>query len=292
MKVVVEPGKYVLAVSGGVDSMTLLDILAKQPGVELIVAHFNHGIREDSGQDEELVMQAAAAYGLIFEAGYTQLGKTASEATARDARYGFLKQVEAKYKTKAVITAHHQDDLIETALINLIRGTGRLGLSAISSNKQVLRPLLSTPKAEVESYARQHKLEWREDSTNQDTEYLRNHLRLDVLPKLTKVERQKLINNIDKVAKTNVKIDNEFATMSHLLDTENIDRELFSILPADLGNELVAYLLRKVSVTDFDSKTINRLSMAIKTSKPDSTHPVKGMSSLEVGSQSARLVTP
>src|SRR6478752_10282835 len=105
MKVVVEPGRYVLAVSGGVDSMTLLDILAKKPGVELIVAHFNHGIREDSGQDEELVGQAAATYGLVFEIGSAQLGKNASEAAARDARYGFLRQVQAKYKAKAIITA-------------------------------------------------------------------------------------------------------------------------------------------------------------------------------------------
>jgi tRNA(Ile)-lysidine synthetase-like protein len=292
MKLSIPRGKYLLAVSGGVDSMALLDMLAKKPGINLIVAHFNHGIRQDSGQDAALVKQAAAAYGLIFELGSARLGKGASEAAARDARYGFLKRAQAKYGAKAIITAHHQDDLIETALINLIRGTGRLGLSAIRSNKHILRPLLDTPKVEIENYARKHKLKWLKDSTNQDTEYLRNHLRLDVLPNLTTGQRQILISNIDKVAKTNIKIDHEIATLSRYSDDDRIDRISFSALPSEVGNELIAFLLRRAGVTDYDSKTINRLSMAIKTSKPNSSHPVKQNSSLEVTTRKAHLVTP
>ena len=90
MKVQLEPGKYVVAVSGGVDSMSLLHALKDLPDVELVVAHFDHGIRPDSAQDRELVQKIADEYGLSFE--YTQghLGKDASEEQARKARYEFL----------------------------------------------------------------------------------------------------------------------------------------------------------------------------------------------------------
>ncbi len=291
MQIEVPKGKYILAVSGGVDSMTLLHLLADKPGIELIVAHFDHGIRADSAKDEALVRSTARSYGLVYEAGKGSLGASASEATAREARYGFLNQLLIKHEAKAIITAHHQDDLIETVMINLIRGTGRLGLSSMASNKRILRPLLSTPKTEVLAYARQHKLEWREDSTNQDTEHLRNYLRLSVLPALTKTQRQNLISNIDKVAKNNIKIDKEIATLSHNT-AQIIDRNRFSALPTEIGNEVLAYLLRQTNTADFDSKTINRLSMAIKTSKPSSTHPIRLDSCLKVGPESARLVTP
>jgi tRNA(Ile)-lysidine synthase len=291
MQVEVPKGKYILAVSGGVDSMVLLDMLGKKPGLNLVVAHFNHGIRNDSFKDEELVKQAAADYGLIFELGAAHLGKNASEAAARHVRYGFLNQMLLKHRAKAIITAHHQDDLIETAMINLIRGTGRLGLTAMASNEQIIRPLLITPKIEIETYARRHKLEWLEDPTNQHTQYLRNYLRLNILPSLTKAKRQSLICNIDKVAKNNMKINNEIATLSHN-NRQSIDRNIFSSLPTEIGNEVVAHLLRQANVADFDSKTINRLSLAIKTSKPNSTHPVKLSTSLEVGIETARLVTP
>ncbi len=292
MKLEVPKGKYVLAVSGGVDSVALLDMLAKKSGIELIVAHFNHGIRSDSDKDEKLVVKAAEGLGLKWVVGYGNLGETASEEAARDARYAFLKQVQADYGAKAIITAHHQDDLIETALTNVIRGTGRLGLSAITANKAVLRPLLNTPKASLVSYAHRHKLKWRDDSTNSNTDYQRNYLRLKVLPKLTAGQRQQIVNDVDKVAKINSKLNKEIATLSQSLGNEKLNREKFTELSANIGNELVAHILRQAEVADFDSKTVNRLSMAIKTSRPNSIHHVKKKSSLKVGVKTASLITP
>src|ERR1051326_4577924 len=105
MKVGVPEGKYILAVSGGVDSMALLDILAGQPGVELIVAHFNHGIRPDSMREERLVKNTAKKYGLKFELGHGNLDLAASEDQARQARYRFLKSVKRKYGADKIITA-------------------------------------------------------------------------------------------------------------------------------------------------------------------------------------------
>src|SRR5258708_37503607 len=101
MKVNTPPGKYILAVSGGVDSMVLLDLLSKKPDVELVVAHFNHGIRADSNLDEELVEKAAQKHGLFHEVGYGKLGAGASEETAREASYKFLKSAARKHKANA-----------------------------------------------------------------------------------------------------------------------------------------------------------------------------------------------
>jgi tRNA(Ile)-lysidine synthase len=313
MKIEVLPGKYILAVSGGVDSMALLDLLAKQAksskpkaqsqkqdgpsyrlsanGLQLVVAHFNHNIRPDAGEDEKLVQTAAAAYGLAYESETGELVSVSEEA-ARDARYGFLRRVQTKHKAKAVITAHHQDDLIETALLNLIRGSGRLGLSAITANKTILRPLLNTPKADLRDYASQHSLMWREDTTNNNTDYLRNYLRINILAGLTKLQRDKLIQNIDKVAKINIQLNDEIATLSHILGDRNIDRNDFSKLSANIGNELVAHVLRRANIHDFDSKTVNRLSMAIKTAQPNSSHHIKQNSTLRVSAKTANFVTP
>src|SRR5579884_1275816 len=104
MRIAVEPGKYTLAASGGVDSMVLLDLLSNLPGVELIVAHFDHGIRPGSSIDEQFVRQAIKNYDLPFEHGRGNLGAQASEAAARDARYEFLRSVKRKHGAAAIIT--------------------------------------------------------------------------------------------------------------------------------------------------------------------------------------------
>src|SRR3990167_9095744 len=205
-------GKYILAVSGGVDSMSLLHLLVQKrqqkadsniqhptSNIEFVVAHFNHGIRPDSDKDEELVHKAAKKYQLPFEVGYGKLGPGASEELARKARYQFLGRLKDKYQAKTILTAHHQDDLLETAIINVFRGTGRRGLTAISENPDISRPLLDVPKTKIMSYAKRHKLKWREDPTNTDETKLRNYVRRRVVAKLTDQQRRDLLKNIDKV---------------------------------------------------------------------------------------------
>ncbi len=176
--------QYVVAVSGGVDSVALLDMLARGtlPGVNsqipianLIVAHFDHGIRPDSADDAEFVKSLAEKYNLLFETKREELGANASEELARDRRYVFLREVAAKHDAK-IMTAHHADDVVETIAINLTRGTGWRGLAVLDS-PDIDRPLLATTKAELIQYARNHDLKWREDVTNQDEKYLRNKLR-------------------------------------------------------------------------------------------------------------------
>ncbi len=166
--------KYIVAVSGGVDSIVLLDMMAEVPGIELIVAHFDHGIREDSAQDAEFVQKTAEKYGLAFYSHREELGNGASEALARERRYAFLRDL-AKQHDANILTAHHLDDLVETVAINLTRGTGWRGLTPLDSD--IIRPFIDTPKEDLLLYAKAKGLQWREDSTNTSDVYLRNRIR-------------------------------------------------------------------------------------------------------------------
>ncbi|HEU4830732.1 MAG TPA: tRNA lysidine(34) synthetase TilS [Candidatus Saccharimonadales bacterium] len=167
-------GRYVVAVSGGVDSVVLLDMLSKQPNLELVVAHFDHGIREDSADDALFVSELAKKYKVKFETQREELGTNASEDLARTRRYKFLRSVAEKYDAE-LITAHHADDVIETIAINVTRGTGWRGLAVLDSN--IVRPLLDMTKNEILDYAKVQNLQWHEDSTNAGDAYLRNRIR-------------------------------------------------------------------------------------------------------------------
>lgn len=211
IKVEIPKGKYVLAVSGGVDSVVLLDILSKLPNLELIVAHFDHGIRQESSDDELFVSNLAKKYGLKYESRREDLGERASEDLARKRRYFFLKEIAEKHQAK-LITAHHADDVIETIAINIIRGTGWRGLAAMDSD--VIRPMTHIMKSDIINYAKSNSLDWREDITNSSDDYLRNKIRRQTMPldldtklqllilweeqKIVKKEIDKEVENINK----------------------------------------------------------------------------------------------
>lgn len=267
MNIELPTGRYVIAVSGGVDSVVLLDLLRQKSGLELIVAHFDHGIRKDSAKDEALVASLADKYELKYELGRGKLRAGTSEAAARAARYSFLYQVRQVSGSNYVVTAHHQDDLIETAALNMLRGTGRRGLVAILNNPKVKRPLLNTPKKEIIQYAKSNKLRWNEDSTNKQNIYLRNYLRNQILPKLSGSQRQEILKNVDKVAKINVELDNIIATLSRtILSDDIIDRHKFIMLPQEIADELIVHWLRQRDIAH-DEKLVRRLSLSIKTAR-------------------------
>lgn len=184
--------KYVVAVSGGVDSMVLMNMLVNNqcPGLQiqrqnLVIAHFDHGIREDSLTDEKFVRGVVGEYELTYEYERAELGPDVSEETARDARYNFLRRCCKKYKAQ-LVTAHHRDDVVETMIINIIRGTGWRGLVSLDSGIQTIRPFLSISKKQILEYASEHRVPWKEDSTNTDMSYLRNYVRHTIVPALLK----------------------------------------------------------------------------------------------------------
>ena len=278
MKIDLEPGTYVVAVSGGVDSMTLLHMLMQQKskaqspkskgsGYKFIVAHFDHGIRYDSEQDRKLVQEAAKNYGLRFVYDEGNLGNV-SEAAARKARYEFLHQIRQASQARAIVTAHHQDDLLETAVLNLLRGTGRRGLTSLKSSDVIKRPLIDIPKQELINYAQQNGLIWREDPSNQDLKYIRNYIRHKILPRFSAHQKQMLLGIIKSLHETNEEIDRHLTTHLHIQPaTDKLDRHYFIMLPHKVAREVMYTWLRRHHVKEVTSKTLERLVTAAKTYK-------------------------
>lgn len=265
MKIELSPGRYVVAVSGGVDSMVLLDIVSKQKNAELIVAHFDHGIHEYSNTYCEFVAIRAKDMGLKFVYEEGKLGPNASEAAARYARYEFLNKVKNKYKADAILTAHHQDDLVETILINVIRGTNTKGLSSLKSGNKIIRPLLGYSKIQVVDYAKNHNIEWKEDPTNKDQKYLRNYLRLKIIPKMSNETRKNLLKISEDSKQKNKEISNIIEELTANQE-DGLDRKVFSGLDHASAREVLAGFLNRSKIP-FDKKLLEQCVNFIKTAK-------------------------
>jgi tRNA(Ile)-lysidine synthetase-like protein len=275
-----EDGSYIVAVSGGVDSMVLLNLLhgyiKTQPSVKIIVGHVDHGIRSDSALDRQLVEVTCVIMGLPFYYTELKLGPSASEADARLRRYEFLDDLADRHEARAVITAHHQDDLIETVIMNILRGTNRKGLSPMINTERRIRPLLTYSKQELTRYAEANNIKWREDSTNKDTNYLRNYVRARIIPRLDYSARSQLLNIINSMAVVNVKIDQlvEDFIKNAGLKAPLIDRQWFNQLPHIVSKEIMASWLRANGIRDFDSKTLERLVVKAKVGKENNKFPI------------------
>lgn len=293
MRVELEPGKYVVAVSGGVDSMAMLDILRQLPGVKLTVAHFDHGIRADSHLDRQLVQTTAAQYGLPFVYGKGHLGAGASEAAARAARYDFLRQVQAATGAQAIITAHHQDDVIETAILNILRGTGRKGVTSLKDHRHLRRPMLHLSKQQIREFAAEQGLSWREDSTNSDMTILRNYVRGSIIPRLGDKGRAELLSHIGHMSVVNRAVDHDLMMYLHLQPSrQTLDRHAFTQLPHDLSLEVMAEWLRSHGVTQFSSKQLEQLVARSKTLEPGKQIDIDAGHRLLIGREGIVLINP
>lgn len=267
LQISVPTGKYIVAVSGGVDSIVLLELLLKTD-TELVVAHFDHGIRHNSAEDAAFVQELAKTHNLPYEEEQANLGPDASEDQARKVRYDFLVRITKKYQAIAVITAHHQDDVIETSILNILRGTGRHGLTSLKSRPGLFRPLLQIPKNELIAYAKINNLQWFEDETNKDTKYLRNKVRHEIMPKMTTQHRTEWLAKLQKAADINEKLDIELqVSLKRGLHKGSpvLSRQWFTMLPHAVAKEILLVILRQIGATDVDRKTIERLTVQIKT---------------------------
>jgi tRNA(Ile)-lysidine synthetase-like protein len=181
----------VLAVSGGPDSVALLDILAELSPellLEPVVAHADHGIHERSFEvASEVERLARARYGLETVVGRLSLGPGASETRARIARYRFLRRVQAERGARFLVTAHHADDQVETVLLRLLKGTGTAGLSGIPARGPggLVRPLLALRREEIMAHVAARGLTYHVDPANSDRRHIRSWLRGELLPLIT-----------------------------------------------------------------------------------------------------------
>ena len=181
--------KILLTISGGIDSMVLLHLFEKS-GYEYGIVHCNFNLRGDeSDGDENFVRQQVAIHGVpaffqSFETEeYAQLNGISIEMAARELRYRYFEKISSENNYDYIATAHHLDDLIETFFLNLSRKTGIKGLTGIKEKSgKIIRPLLFAGRKEIEEFARENFIDFREDSTNSEMVYRRNFLRHKILP--------------------------------------------------------------------------------------------------------------
>ncbi|HUL04044.1 MAG TPA: tRNA lysidine(34) synthetase TilS [Gemmatimonadales bacterium] len=184
-----EPGTALVAVSGGPDSVALLDLLdhvALELGLTLVVAHADHGMQADSRTVGQAVRDLAARFVLPFESVELRLGPGASETVARRARYRWLREVQRTRGARYLVTAHQRDDQVETILWRALKGSGMAGLAGIPARGQggLVRPLLPFSKTELVAYAAARDLPVHDDPANRDPRHARSWLRAVLLPQL------------------------------------------------------------------------------------------------------------
>lgn len=216
-----------VAVSGGMDSMVLLH-LAQESGFKIAAAHVNFKLRgDDSDGDQEFVKSACAKLGIPFYTNILKVDKTRDnvQIVARDLRYAWFKSLCESHGFEFILTAHHQDDRIETFFINLHRGSGIKGLRSIpEKNENVLRPILDFSKRDLLAYAEENGITWREDASNKETDYLRNKIRHGIakdFSELSDAANANLAKSIDFLAEANHYFDNTSAVFIHSLINKN-----------------------------------------------------------------------
>lgn len=267
MQFTLKPGRYIVAASGGVDSMALLDVLRQDAHLTLVVAHVNHGIRPDAGQDEQLVKKYAEAHNLPFITTHLNLGSQASEERAREERYDFLRRCCKDQQALAIITAHHQDDLLETALLAIVRGTGWRGLAPFTEVTDVIRPLLDTPKWQLVAYARTHNVPWREDITNTDERYTRNYIRRTLMPMLdqkSETWRDIFLQQIRKQQHMRRTITELLAS---LCKNATIHRYTLVMAPRNVAYEILQQIFRRTTGNTLERPLAEAALLFAKTAK-------------------------
>ncbi|MBX2828994.1 MAG: tRNA lysidine(34) synthetase TilS [Flavobacteriaceae bacterium] len=181
--------KIIVAFSGGLDSRVLLELLHALK-FDIAVAHCNFGLRgEESNEDEQFVKKLAMEMGIPFflkqfdTSHYAKNNKLSIQMAARELRYQWFASLLKEKGYDFLATAHHADDDMETFFVNLSRGTGIRGLDGIPrKNDSIIRPMLNFTRDDILTYAKQQGLYWREDSSNEDTKYLRNLIRKSLIP--------------------------------------------------------------------------------------------------------------
>jgi tRNA(Ile)-lysidine synthase len=264
---------YLIGISGGRDSVTLLHLLVDLGYKNLTVCHLNHQLRgRASDADAGFVEKLAAKYDVDLVVRATNVRKLATkkkmslEAAGRAARYSFFASVAKRKRCRTILLGHHADDLAETFLINLFRGAGPAGLSGIREIAErrvddvdltVVRPLLRVWRDDIDQYVRKHRLKFREDASNKDLSPLRNRVRRQIIPYLEKKLGRNIRQSIWRAAMIAVEEEN---WLDQMANGQGDDGDLFveklRTLPVALQRRTILKWLRANEIGDVGYDTV------------------------------------
>lgn len=202
--------RVIVAVSGGPDSMALLHMLKAMAGemeFELVAAHINHGLRAEAAEEQRFVAEQCRCWNVscyteeINVRELARQSKTSLEDAGRIARYRFLNALQVELGAQRIATAHHRDDVAETVLLHLLRGTGLQGLRGIlPRNGYIIRPLLSLGKEQLLSYLNEHDIKYCLDMSNTNPAFLRNRIRHQLIPELQQNYNPRIVDSLNQMA--------------------------------------------------------------------------------------------
>lgn len=289
--------RYLIGVSGGRDSVALLQRLRECGYGRLIVCHLEHGLRGRAGRADALfVANLAEQHKLLCEIGTASVRDLAAreklsiETAARVARYAFFARIAARRRCHTIFLAHHADDVVETFLINLCRGAGAAGLSSLRETSShrigrreltVVRPLLAVWREQVDQYVHAHRIEFREDQTNKDLGPLRNRVRHRMIPYLEKVFGRNIRQSVWRAAMIAA---DENAWMNSLIESELPAASELSIgrlraQPVAMQRRMLQKWLRQHEIADLSYDLIERVRELLepegkvaKTNLPGARH--------------------
>jgi len=271
--------RYLIGVSGGRDSIALLHWLVNLGYDRLIVCHLNHQLRgQSSDADARFVQKLAAKYQVGFELGAANVRalarkkKMSLETAAREARYSFFSKAAKRRRCHKIFLAHHADDLVETFLLNLIRGAGLTGLGGMRdvSSRQIhgvdltiLRPLLSIWRSDIDKYVRECHLRFREDATNKNLAPTRNRIRNRIIPYLEKILDRNIRQNLWRTA--TIAAEEENWLDKEVPDLTNVDLSVPKLraLPVALQRRAILKWLRVQNISGVGFEVIERVRLLL-----------------------------
>jgi tRNA(Ile)-lysidine synthase len=269
--------RYLVGVSGGRDSILLLHWLVDLGYNNLIVCHLNHRLRgRSSDADVRFVQKLAAKYDVDLAIGSSNVSALAArekwsiETAAREARYRFFAQVAKRRRCRTIFLAHHADDLVETFLINLFRGAGLTGLSAMRGiatrrvenvDLTIARPLLGMWREDIDTYVKKYQLKFREDASNKNLAPLRNRIRRRVIPYLEKTIGRNIRVNIWRAAMIAAEEEKWIESLAKHSDAQDVDLSVEKLrhLPTALQRRGIMKWLRARHVADVGFEVIERV---------------------------------
>ncbi len=258
--------KVLVACSGGADSVCLLHLMLglRESGPwEICVGHFNHQLRIEAWEDEAFVRDLAVRYSLEYFSGsrdvkaYAQSSRLNLEEAGRDLRYAFLKKTASEIGAAKIATAHTLNDQAETFFMRLLRGSGLRGLAGIAPilDDLIIRPMIQIERKEIETYLAERKIEYRTDISNLDRRYLRNRIRMDLLPRLQQDYESQVMLQIGRLTEI-IRSEDDFleglvnhAETEAILGTDNqavLDMEKLSQQPPALQRRLIRRYLERL----------------------------------------------